>query len=215
MAQYAIHGYEVEALDYVLKPITFQDFSLKMKKAMRYIKRDAKQQIILNTPAGKVPIKLSDVYYIEVIRHSLVYHTKAGVHETRGVMREQEKTLADLNFVRCSQSYLVNLAYVKAIRGNDVVVNDEMLPISRNKKNEFMEAFTRYVGGCKWKLQYFWPKQLVSLLILWVWACMYPNIVVVHMGGNQISIWVVCVNVAWYLLLVVMTGMSIYILAIC
>ncbi|MCR5145167.1 MAG: LytTR family DNA-binding domain-containing protein [Lachnospiraceae bacterium] len=147
MAQYAIHGYSVEAIDYVLKPITYEDFKMKINKATRYIERNTKHQIMLNTTEGKIPISISDIYYIEVVRHYLHYYTVGGKYEVRGVMKELEKSLSDKNFCRCNQSYLINLAYVKAIRGNDVVVGDDYIPISRNKKNEFMEAFAKYVGG--------------------------------------------------------------------
>ncbi|MCR5545711.1 MAG: LytTR family DNA-binding domain-containing protein [Lachnospiraceae bacterium] len=148
MAQYAIHGYDVEAIDYVLKPITYDDFALKMNKAMRYIKQNEKQQMVLNTTDdGRVPIMISDIYYIEVVSHYLKFHTKQGVLESRGVMKEIEKTLGEMNFFRCNQSYLVNLAYVKSIRSNEVNVGGDSLSISRNRKNSFMEAFTKYVGG--------------------------------------------------------------------
>lgn len=62
-------------------------------------------------------------------------------------MKQLEQELQELKFRRCNQSYLVNLAHVKAIRGNDVVVGNDYVPISRNKKSEFMEAFAKYVGG--------------------------------------------------------------------
>lgn len=62
-------------------------------------------------------------------------------------MKEIEKQLESMNFFRCNQSYLVNLAYVKSIRGNEVYVDTAALPISRNWKSAFMDAFARYVGG--------------------------------------------------------------------
>lgn len=62
-------------------------------------------------------------------------------------MKEAEQQLKQYHFARCSQSYLVNLAHVEAIRGNDVICQSQQLPISRNKKAEFIEQFTRYVGG--------------------------------------------------------------------
>lgn len=147
MAQYAIHGYEVEAIDYVLKPIGYPDFALKMKKVLRYLHRDAERQLILDSSAGKVMVKVSDIIYIEVIRHYLNFYTTSGTYEVRGVMKEQEQKLKDMHFARCSQSFLVNLAHVKSIHGNVVCAGGVELPVSRNKKNEFIDAFTRYVGG--------------------------------------------------------------------
>lgn len=147
LAEYAIHGYSVEAIDYVLKPITYEDFAMKISKAMRYVERNVKRQIILHTSEGDIPVSVADIYYIEVVRHYLYYHTTSGKYEVRGVMKQLEQELQELKFRRCNQSYLVNLAHVKAIRGNDVVVGNDYVPISRNKKSEFMEAFAKYVGG--------------------------------------------------------------------
>ena len=147
MAQYAIHGYEVEAVDYVLKPLGYQDFAMKMKKALRYIERDASRQLVLDATDGKRAVKVSDIVYVEVIRHYLNFHTDAGVYEVRGVMREWEDRLWRYHFARCSQSYLVNLARVRSIQGNKCLAGGAELPLSRNRKNEFIQAFTRYVGG--------------------------------------------------------------------
>lgn len=147
MAQYALHGYEVEAIDYVIKPLGYQEFALKMKKAMRYMGRHEKKQMMLQTVEGMQPIAIDDILYVEVIRHYLQYHTKAHVYEVRGAMKEVESQLSQYHFVRCNQSYLVNLAKVQCIQGNNVVVGHDELPISRNKKASFVDALTRYIGG--------------------------------------------------------------------
>lgn len=147
MAQYALHGYEVEAIDYVIKPLGYQEFALKMKKAMRYMGRHEKKQMMLQTVEGMQPIAIDDILYVEVIRHYLQYHTKAHVYEVRGAMKEVESQLSQYHFVRCNQSYLVNLAKVQCIQGNNVVIGHDELPISRNKKASFVDALTRYIGG--------------------------------------------------------------------
>lgn len=147
MAQYALHGYEVEAIDYVIKPLGYQDLALKMKKAMRFLGRKEKKQIMLSTVEGMQPVQIEDICYVEVIRHYLSYHTDEKVYEVRGVMKEAERQLEPYSFVRCNQSYLVNLAKVQNIQGNIVTVGRDELPISRNKKAAFVDALTRYVGG--------------------------------------------------------------------
>ena len=118
-----------------------------MKKAMRYMGRHEKKQMMLQTVEGMQPIAIDDILYVEVIRHYLQYHTKAHVYEVRGAMKEVESQLSQYHFVRCNQSYLVNLAKVQCIQGNNVVVGHDELPISRNKKASFVDALTRYIGG--------------------------------------------------------------------
>lgn len=147
MAQYAINGYEVEAADYVIKPVSYPDFALKIQKAMRYIARNKDRKLVLNTTDGVVHLHISDICYIEVVRHYLVYHTVQGNYKVRGVMKEAEESLAEYHFVRSNHCYLVNLKYVESISGNFVKVAGDELQISRNKKNEFLMEFTRYVGG--------------------------------------------------------------------
>ena len=147
MAQYALHGYEVEAIDYVIKPLGYQEFALKMKKAMRYMGRHEKKQMMLQTTDGIQPVAIEDILYVEVIRHYLQYHTTGQVYEVRGAMKEAEEELERYHFVRCNQSYLVNLAKVACIHGNTVTVGSDQLPISRNKKTAFVDALTRYIGG--------------------------------------------------------------------
>jgi DNA-binding LytR/AlgR family response regulator len=147
MAQYAIHGYEVEAVDYVLKPVSYPDFLLKIQKAMRYIVRNQDKKLTLNTQEGVVHLHISDICYIEVMRHYLVYHSTQGNFTARGVMKEMEETLNSYHFVRSNHCYLVNLKYVEAINGNIVKVGGDDLQISRNKKSEFLMEFTKYIGG--------------------------------------------------------------------
>lgn len=149
MAQYAINGYEVEAVDFVVKPVAYQDFAMKIKKAMRYIERNQDRRIALNTQEGVVHLHVSDIYYIEVVRHYLEYHTVSGNYTVRGVMKETEESLAEYHFVRSNHCYLVNLKYVEAVSGSTVRVAGAPLQISRNKKSEFMTAFTRYIGGIR------------------------------------------------------------------
>lgn len=147
MAQYAINGYEVEAVDFVIKPVAYLDFAMKLQKAMRYIKRNTDSKIVLNTQDGIVHLNVSDVFYVEVIRHYLVYHTVNGEYTVRGVMKHTEKELSEFHFVRSNQCYLINLKYVESIYGSTVKVAGEELQMSRNKKNDVMLQFTRYVGG--------------------------------------------------------------------
>jgi Response regulator of the LytR/AlgR family len=147
MAQYAINGYEVEAVDYVLKPVAYPDFSLKIQKAIRYVARNQDEKLMLNTQEGTVHLYVSDICYIEVIRHYLVYHTLNGSYMVRGIMKEVEEALSKYHFSRSNHCYLINLEFIEAISGDIVKVGGDDLKISRNKKNKLLMEFTRYVGG--------------------------------------------------------------------
>lgn len=147
MPQYALCGYEVEAVDYVLKPISYQDFALKLQKANRYVQRNQDQPITLHTADGMVSVPASEILYVESALHYLIYHTVDGEYKVRGSMAQAEQQLLPLRFAKCNSGFLVSLRHVKAIHKEDVILGDVSLKISRGKRLEFMNAFTRYLGG--------------------------------------------------------------------
>ena len=147
MAQYAIHGYEVEAVDFVIKPLSYGDFVMKMQKARRYIERNRDKKITLQTTEGLIQLDVSEIHFVEVIRHYLVYHTSKGDYKLRGTMKEAEEALLDFHFSRSNHCYLVNLKYVEAVTGNMLKVAGNELAMSRNKKADFMTDFAKYMGG--------------------------------------------------------------------
>lgn len=149
MAQYAINGYEVGAVDFVLKPVTYMEFALKMSKAIRYVDRNRDKKIMLQTVDGIIYIKISEIHYIEVIRHYLIYHTSMGEFKVRGTMKDTEKEMKPFLFYRINNGYLVNLKYVDTLNGNTVTVSGDELVVSRGKKTEFMQALLKYMGGMK------------------------------------------------------------------
>ena len=128
MAQYAIRGYAVDALDYVLKPVSYFAFSQRLSRAIGRMK------------------KRETIYYIESQGHTLILHTILGDYETTGTMKEMEEKLADMNFCRGNKGYLINLAHVDGITDGCAMVKGERLVLSRARKKEFMEELTKYWG---------------------------------------------------------------------
>ena len=74
LAQYAVKGYEVDALDFIVKPVTYFNFRMRMDKAMRRIRRNASRSIAIGTRDGMRVVALSDIEYVEVSKHDLSYH---------------------------------------------------------------------------------------------------------------------------------------------
>ena len=148
MPQYALEGFNVEAVDYVLKPLSYPDFRLKMIKALRYISRNSDKKITINTTdSGLITVNSSDIYYVESKLHYIFYHTKDGVYKMRAKLSEVEDILIPYHFARSGGSFIVNLAYLEKIEGNELVVAGESLPLSRRMKASLMSAFTKYMGG--------------------------------------------------------------------
>lgn len=147
MARYAIQGYSVGALDYVLKPINYYTFSTKLERAVSMARRRSSGQVILNRPDGAVRLETRQIYYVEIQSRVLYYHTELGVFSVRGTLQSAEEKLAKYHFVRCNYWYLVNLMHVSEIHRDTVVVAGHELEISRRNRTAFMTALTDYVGG--------------------------------------------------------------------
>lgn len=147
MAQYAIHGYEVGALDFLLKPVGYETFQVKFTRAIQRAQNRVGGQIALNLTNGMKRIRTRDIYYVEIQNHILHYHTASGDYEVRGTMQSAEQQLANYHFAKCNHWYLVNLAHVSEVNKAKVVVAGKELEISRRSRTTFLEATTNYLGG--------------------------------------------------------------------
>lgn len=148
MAQYALNGYEVEAFDFIVKPISFYNFSVKLDRAMLKLRseRQTKEKTIQlkTTDSLVVVLHVPDIYYVEVINHTLVYHTATGDYEVYGSIVKAATELEGYDFEFCNRCYLVNLARVKGVKGFEVTVEGYTLQISHLKKKPFMKKLNDY-----------------------------------------------------------------------
>ncbi len=121
MMQMAIKGYEVRAFDFIVKPVVYKNFSVKLKR--------------------------SEIEYIEVIQHILVYHTVHGEYRATGTLSTLQKELAQEPFALCNRCFFVNLAFVTAMRNDgDVIVAGKPLAVSRAKRAPFLSALNNYIA---------------------------------------------------------------------
>lgn len=146
MAQYAIRGYAVDALDYVLKPVSYFAFSQRLSRAIGRMKKREQKIISVNIKGGTIRLDVANIYYIESQGHNLIFHTASGDYEASGTMKEVEDKLGEMNFFRGNKGYLINLAHVDGIQEGCAMVKGEPLLLSRARKKEFMEALTKYWG---------------------------------------------------------------------
>lgn len=147
LSQYAIEGYEVHALDFVVKPVNYQNFAMKLEKALEYCKRFKVREYVINDGSGIVRINIEDLYYVEVIDHVLIYHTKQGDFQERNSLNIKEKELEAYGFARCNKSFLINMRHATAIYGNEVIVHGIPIAIGRIKRKEFMNKLTEFMGA--------------------------------------------------------------------
>lgn len=147
MAQFAIEGYSVDAVDFIVKPITYFSLSKVLDKAIKILDNRTVPEILLKQKDSVHRMKATDIIYIEVSRHRLIYHTTQGDVEGWGTLDNLEKTLPPNYFLRCHQSFMVGLNHITGVIGDDVVLSDKTrLKISKIRKKIFLSELAGYLG---------------------------------------------------------------------
>ncbi len=148
MRQLAIKGYEVEALDFIVKPINNYDFYLKMKLILSRLHYNRKQKIIIGSGDGITSLSVGSIVYLEVLGHYITYHTANGIIREYSTLKAVGDKLSDYPFfVRCNRYCMVNLNYVDKISGDTLSVGGVDLVISRARKTDFYRVFAEFSNG--------------------------------------------------------------------
>lgn len=143
-SQFAINGYEVEAFDFIAKPVEYEKFSARLAKAIDAVNQKGNATICIKNRDLIRIVKINDICYIENRNHKIVYHLINEEIETWDSLDNVEKLLPPDRFARCSTSYLVNFSYVISIKGNEVFLPNARLSITRLKKKEFLNKFIHF-----------------------------------------------------------------------
>ena len=147
--QYAIDGYKVNAMDYLLKPISYDDFLQACNKALEYItsqqihttnKEKADRFIFVKSEYKLVRINLDDVLYIEGVKDYVKIYFANGDKPVMSLMNMKriEESLPSPEFMRTHRSYIVNMMKVKVIDRLRIVFDKVYIPISDSYKDEVM-----------------------------------------------------------------------------
>lgn len=147
LAQFAINGYEFDAVDYLLKPLNYMSFSLKLKRIIKKYSISKNYDIMVKTPKGEVRFSSDLIIYVEINMHSIIYHTDQGDYRAYGTMKQVIAQLPESEFALCNSSYLVSLRHISQIDGYNVYLGDKVLPISRPKRKSFIEALHGYYSS--------------------------------------------------------------------
>lgn len=147
--QYALEGFKVDALDYLLKPISFEEFSRAVAKAAEWfsMKRAAKsgvpdeepQNLIVKSEYKQYIIPIETIVYIEGIRDYIRIHTDDSAVQTLMNLKTAEELLPANRFARVHRSYIVNVDKVKKIERTRIVFGDVVVPISDTYKEPFLK----------------------------------------------------------------------------
>lgn len=140
--QYAIEGFRVDALDYLLKPFNYSEFLRAATKALRT--HPAPESIFVKSDYKLVQVQLKDILYIEGLKDYIRIQTEDG----QGIltlmsMKSIEDFLPADTFVRVHRSYIVNLNKIKTIERNRIIFGKVYIPISDSYKDRFTELLDK------------------------------------------------------------------------
>ena len=147
MAQYAIRGYAVGALDYVLKPVPYFAFSQQLQKALGQLEKRERHYLAVVVDGGMRRLDAAEIYYLESEGHKVHFYTEKEDFVVPGTLKNYEEKLVGRAFARCNSGYLVNLAQVSGVQQDMVQVGPYTLQISRPRRKAFMAGLADYIGG--------------------------------------------------------------------
>jgi len=143
--EYALEGYSLDVIDYLVKPIPFDRFLKATQKARDFyaLKQPAKsageEYFFVKCDSKFERINFEDVLFIESLQNYVVIHTINRKYISYLTLSSMEHQLPETKFMKVHKSYLVGLAKIKAIEGNEIVVDNGLrVPISRNLRDEVM-----------------------------------------------------------------------------
>ncbi|NII28717.1 response regulator transcription factor [Pseudoflavitalea sp. X16] len=140
--QYAIRGYELDVLDYLLKPISFERFLKAANKAFDYFQpAPAAEQtyIFVKTDTRLEKISFADILFAEAMENYVAIYTADKKFITHSTLKGMQESLPAAMFIQPHKSYLVNMNAIGAVEGNILHIGKYQVPISKYQKEEVME----------------------------------------------------------------------------
>lgn len=145
MVQFAIEGYSVDAMDFLVKPVSYLKFSMKLEKAINFSKKNKKIIFKLMSDDGITNyVAAHEIYYVESFNHYLNFHTSKGIFKRIGSISKIEQQLAEFGFLRSDISFVVNPAFVTKLGKDFMFINEQKIPISRNRRKDVTNKLTSY-----------------------------------------------------------------------
>lgn len=147
MVSYAVQGYRVEALDFLVKPI---DRALLFNALDRAIGKISQMQThYINVRVGSTyhHIDVQDLFYVEAGSHKIFLHTKQQVIECSGTIHGMEKELEPWGFFCCHSAFVIRLGAVTRVEGMDALLNGERIPVSKHRRKALLEKLAAYWGA--------------------------------------------------------------------
>lgn len=145
LAHMAIKGYSVAAVDFIVKPVNYYKLSALLIKLIKKVKMSAGKSIMVSTSSSIAKINIYDIEFAEVEAHRITIHYKDKEITYSGTLTAFERLLPSELFIRCHQSFIVNIKYIVSCNGTEITLANGMaIPLSRNKKKQIMQKLSAY-----------------------------------------------------------------------
>jgi two-component system, LytTR family, response regulator len=151
--EYAVEGFDLNAVDYLLKPFSFERFLQAVNKAYLMVSTEfspdtnhaapvdtSESDLFVKSNGKLIRIRIQDIIYVEALKEYVRIFTPDSNQVVYQTMQNMQDKLPHDLFFRIHRSYIIGLRHIKAIEGNSVLVNKTQLPISRSIKDQFIKA---------------------------------------------------------------------------
>ncbi len=150
-ADYAVEGFNLDAIDYLLKPISFERFMRAANKAENALQAGSKTPVVeqsANPPSSSehlfikteykiVKVDLKDIWYVEGLKDYIKIVTPDGPLLTLQSMKNMQEHLPDAQFMRVHKSYIIAIAHIESIERNKIKIQDKWIPIGTTYRDQF------------------------------------------------------------------------------
>jgi DNA-binding LytR/AlgR family response regulator len=141
--RYAIDGYELDVVDYLLKPISFHRFLKAVNKVHNLIGQeqhvDDQKHIFVRTDKQLKKVVLNDILFIESMENYVLIHTAGSKEVVRMALKQLLDILPQKNFLQVHRSYIVNTHHVQGIDGNTLVIGQYKITVARNLRDRVFD----------------------------------------------------------------------------
>lgn len=151
-AEYALQGYELNVVDYLLKPFSYDRFAQAVNKVRHQLPATIKEEekpegqpdyLVVKEKEGLLKIAYADILYIEGSRDYMKVVTAGRQHLVHLTMKKLEEMLPVNRFIRTHKSYIVSVPHIRVVRSNEVMLtNQQLIPVSVNYKEQVVKSFS-------------------------------------------------------------------------
>ena len=156
-SEFALEGYELNVVDYLLKPITYERFEKAVNKVIEILKLEnelieksttkiEETSIVIKSSHQLIKIEIADIIYIEGLHKYIKIVTKEKTYTTLFSLTAIENELSNSQFYRCHRSFIINITKLKLIDGHQALFENTKVPISKTNKAELITKMGKQIG---------------------------------------------------------------------